>query len=297
MKGVVFDVKRFAVHDGEGIRTTLFLKGCALRCAWCQNPEGLDVGVRVWRRPGRCVGCGLCHVTCACRAVGAGPTYAIDPEKCVRCGECVRECPTGALAFDGWTVDAQEISEQLLRDRVFFGARGGVTLSGGEVLCQAEFARAVLAHVKRAGVDTAIETALYAPQSTLEALLPVVDHVIADIKCLDDAAHRRMTGQGNAQILANYAFLVRSGVDLLLRIPLIPGYTATDSNVRAIARHAHSLCPDARVELINYNPLCKGKYAARDARYPVAGSALTDAQLEAFYAVLREEGIGNLVRD
>ena len=221
MNGFVFEVKRFAVHDGPGLRTTLFLKGCPLRCPWCQNPEGLHL-------------------------------------------------------------DAEG---------------GGITLSGGEVMAQWPFALELLRRMRARGVDTAIETCLLVKQDVLSRFLELVDHFIVDIKYFDGAEHRRVLGESNELILANYRYLVEKGADVLVRTPLIPGYTATEANIRAIARFVRLTDANARYELLNFNPLCRSKYAALEEDYPVSGQPFSAGEMEAFYAILREEGIANIVRE
>jgi pyruvate formate lyase activating enzyme len=201
------------------------------------------------------------------------------------------------MDISGRKIDAEEAASLLLRDKVFFGQGGGVTLSGGEVLLQWEFAREVLALCKEAGADTAIESSLMAPCSVIDAMLPVVDHFLIDIKYLDGEAHRQVIGSDNRQILENYRYLVERGADVLVRTPLIPGYTATEENVRAIARFIHSVGPHARYELLNFNPLCRSKYAALEREYPVAGAALSREEMDGFYAILEQEGIQGIIKE
>ena len=167
MTGVIFDCKRFAVHDGEGLRTTLFLKGCPLRCPWCQNPEGLRREVQLWHRQSQCLQCGCCAQACKKGSISMQPCPVIDRTRCDACGACVTACPAAAMELCGKEISAEQAAALLLRDRVFFGSQGGVTLSGGEALAQPEFACEVLALCKKAGVDTAIETSLYAPEETV----------------------------------------------------------------------------------------------------------------------------------
>lgn len=291
MNGVVFDIKRFAVHDGGGIRSTLFLKGCPLRCPWCQNPEGLRREIRIWHHPASCIRCGACVAACPAGALSLNGRVHVDPGRCTACGLCADCCPAAAMEPDGREMTSAEAAALLLRDKPFFGAGGGVTLSGGEALAQPEFAAEVLQECRKAGVDTAVETCLYAPRETLMQLLPLVDHWMADLKLLDDGHHRALLGVSNALILSNYEFLVSAGADLLVRTPLIPGYTAEDETVRAIARYVASRQRNARLELLNFNPLCRSKYAALERAYPVSGAALTAEELSHFYGILRREGV------
>ena len=165
------------------------------------------------------------------------------------------------------------------------------------MLSQWEFAREVLVLCKKAGADTAIETCLLAPRSVLEALLPVVDHFMIDIKYLDAETHRAVLGADNGPILDNYRHLVKQGADVVVRTPLIPGFTATEENIRAIARFVHETDPDAKYELLNFNPLCRSKYSALEQNYPVQGGALKPAEMERFYEILAREGITNIIKE
>ena len=295
--GVIFDLKRFAVHDGAGLRSTLFLKGCPLRCPWCQNPEGLSPKPALWHNPKTCLHCGSCAAVCPCDALSLTNRIHVNREACTCCGSCVDACPAAAMDLTGRVVTAQEAADILLRDQVFFGPDGGVTLSGGEVLSQWEFALQVLGICRQAGADTAIETCLLAPCPVIKALLPVVDHFLIDIKFLDPVLHRRYLGIENHQILENYEFLVSNGADVLVRTPLIPGYTATEDNIRAIARYIRQSDPNAKYELLNFNPLCRSKYDALEQDYPVDGGALSAAELDAFYGILVQEGISHIIKE
>ena len=297
MNGFVFEVKRFAVHDGPGLRTTLFLKGCPLRCPWCQNPEGLHLEPRLWYKEADCLRCGNCVAACQERALALDERVHIDQATCVLCKRCLDACPTGALLLDGREVSADEAEETLLQDAVFYAEGGGITLSGGEVMAQWPFALELLRRMRARGVDTAIETCLLVKQDVLSRFLELVDHFIVDIKYFDGAEHRRVLGESNELILANYRYLVEKGADVLVRTPLIPGYTATEANIRAIARFVRLTDANARYELLNFNPLCRSKYAALEEDYPVSGQPFSAGEMEAFYAILREEGIANIVRE
>ena len=297
MNGFVFEVKRVAVHDGPGLRTTLFLKGCPLRCPWCQNPEGLHLEPRLWYKEADCLRCGNCVAACQERALALDERVHIDQVACVLCKRCLDACPTGALLLDGREVSADEAEETLLQDAVFYAEGGGITLSGGEVMAQWPFALELLRRMRARGVDTAIETCLLVKQDVLSRFLELVDHFIVDIKYFDGAEHRRVLGESNELILANYRYLVEKGADVLVRTPLIPGYTATEANIRAIARFVRLTDANARYELLNFNPLCRSKYAALEENYPVSGQPFSAGEMEAFYAILREEGIANIVRE
>ena len=297
MTGTIFDLKRFAVHDGGGLRSTLFLKGCPLHCPWCQNPEGIAQAPILWHNPQVCLHCGSCVAACPHGALTHTARIHVDHIACKQCGACVDACPAAAMTVYGKSVTPREAADMLLRDRVFFGENGGVTLSGGEVLMQWQFAAQILRHCKDAHVDTAIETCLLAPQQALEAMLPVTDHFLVDIKIMDADQHRHHLGADNRQILRNFEWLLEQGADVLVRTPLIPGYTATEENIRSIARYLHHTAPQVPYELLNFNPLCRSKYSALEQDYPVSGGALTARQMEQFYEILAQEGITNIIKE
>lgn len=297
MTGTIFDLKRFAVHDGGGLRSTLFLKGCPLHCPWCQNPEGIDPRPALWYSPNDCISCGTCAAACPNQALNLEERIHVDRTKCTLCGKCEDVCPGSALQRMGNTVTAKEAVDLLMRDSVFFGGDGGVTLSGGEALMQWEFASEVLGLCKEKGADTAIESCLFAPGKAIEAMLPVTDHFLIDIKYLDADEHKRIVGTDNRQILDNYEFLVSRGADVLVRTPLIPGYTATEKNIRSIAGYIRSVDADAKYELLNFNPLCRSKYAALEKEYPVDGKAFSEEEMERFYQILEEEGILHIIKE
>lgn len=296
--GRVFDLQRFSVHDGPGIRSTLFLKGCPLRCVWCQNPEGLEGAVRLWHFQNLCARCGTCVKACPKQALTLGPDRVeIDRAACDLCGKCVEACPRNALAFDGRDLEVEEAIEQLAADRLFFErSGGGVTFSGGDPLLQADFVRAVAQGLKARGIRTAIETSLFAPWEGIEPLLPVIDLFIVDVKVADPARHAELTGQRNGPILENLRRLVAALDDpkrLLLRVPLVPGLTAEAGNLAGVAEIIASIAPAAPVQLMNFNPLAAAKYQRMRREHALAGEtrSYTDQELAAFRAVLAERGL------
>jgi pyruvate formate lyase activating enzyme len=296
--GRVFDLQRFSVHDGPGIRSTLFLKGCPLRCVWCQNPEGLEGAVRLWHFANLCGRCGACVKACPKQALTLGPDRVeIDRAACDLCGECVEACPRNALAFDGRDLEVEEAIAQLAADRVFFErSGGGVTFSGGDPLLQFDFVRAVAQGLKAKGIRTAVETSLFAPWESIEPLLPVIDLFIVDVKVADPARHAELTGQESGPILENLRRLVAAlgGTErLLLRVPLIPGLTADARNLAGVAELIAAVAPTAPVEVMNFNPLAAAKYQRMGKEHALAGVTRSygERELAAFRAVLAERGL------
>jgi glycyl-radical enzyme activating protein len=257
----IFDIKRFGVNDGGGIRTVLFIKGCPMRCKWCHNPEGISPDIHVWSAAGQCVGCENCIEVCSRGALCADRQgIQVNTHLCDLCGDCIRVCPTGAMKADAVSMSADEAVAEILRDEVFFGCDGGVTLSGGECTASPEFSLEILKACKKRGIHTAIETSMYAPEEVMREFADNADSIIADIKILDADRHKASTGVDNSLILRNFEWLAHSGKDLLVRIPLIPGYTADTENIADIAAYIAGINKQIPVELINFNPMCTCKY-------------------------------------
>ena len=290
----IFDIKRFGINDGDGIRTVLFLKGCPLRCQWCQNPEGLFPDIRVWHWMETCVSCQSCVAACGQQAIcfdEAG--LLIDQERCTLCGECVRTCPTGAIRFDGKRMTVDQVMEELEKDRVFYGENGGVTLSGGDPLASPDFSLAVLEECRARGIHTAIETCLYASREYVEAFAEATDQIIADIKLIDPERHLAVTGVDNGLILGNINSLIKLDCDLLLRVPLISGYTADRENLEGIAQFISSQPRPVPVQLLNFNPMCREKYRSLrlDDSFLQGQRAFTQVEMLEFQAVLEAYGL------
>ena len=241
--GVIFDIKGFALNDGPGIRTTVFLKGCPLRCVWCHNPEGLSPEPELLEKTARCRHCGKCRIPCS------------HPD-CRPWGRCLHVCPAGALAVAGSRMSARELADRLARDRDVFGEEGGVTFSGGEPLLQWRFVCETADLLRERGIRCAAETSSFAPEEAYRELLKRMDFVLADCKLMDPEAHRTYCGVPNDGILSNLRILMDSGIRYILRVPLIPGITDTDENLRAVAAFAG----DAPVELLPYNTMAGAKY-------------------------------------
>lgn len=268
-RGIVTNIQRFSIHDGPGIRTTVFLKGCNLRCFWCHNPETLKPKAELQIFPDRCIGCGVCFDRCPQGAhVAANGSRLFRRELCVACGTCVETCYAQSLVLVGESKTVEEVVEEVLRDRPFYErSDGGVTLSGGEPLLQLAFSRAILARCKEENLHTAIETAANFPWERVEAILPVTDLVMMDIKLMDADKHRAATGVSNERILDSARRLGQSGKPLIVRTPVVPGVNDQEDEIAAIAAFVATLPNLLYYELLPFHPMARGKYESLDMDY------------------------------
>lgn len=249
MKGVIFDIKEMAVHDGPGIRTTVFFKGCPLRCKWCHNPEGLSSEPQLMFKEARCIKCGRCMTKCG------------HPE-CQPFGRCIHICPQNCLEITGRTVEAKDLAKELKETAEILGdSFGGFTFSGGEPLAQPKFLIELINELK--GCNLCIETSGYAPNEIFQEVIKGLDYIIMDIKLADSEQHKRFTGVGNEIILSNFAFLKNSGKPYLIRTPLIPNITDTDENLDAIKK----LIGASDWERLPYNKMAGAKYKMLGMKY------------------------------
>lgn len=253
---LIFNIHRFALDDGPGIRTTVFLKGCPLSCIWCHNPEGMGTGREMALDPKRCIACGACREVCPEGAVSERPDLRIDRRRCTACARCAVCCPASAIRVMGKGYSLAELMEMLLRDRNFYAASGGgVTFSGGEPTLFMAYLGAALKALKGENLQTAIQTCgLFDYSAFSRQVLPFTDLILFDLKFIDSARHRRYTGKGNAVILDNFRRLTQeAGGRVLPRVPLVPGITATRSNLKEIAFFLAEL-GYGRCDLLPYHP-------------------------------------------
>jgi pyruvate formate lyase activating enzyme len=261
LSGIVFDIQRYSIHDGPGIRTTVFLKGCPLKCVWCQNPESQNREPELLLNRTLCGGCGQCIPVCTVVANSLLERRSqVDRTKCVRCGTCVTTCPNQARRLSGKFMTVDEVLKVVRKDLKFYETSGGgITLSGGEATFQPDFASALLRKSKELKIHTALETCGYVSWKVLDQLLPHVDLVLYDIKHWDSEIHQRGTGVGN-QIIFENAKRVAEIKPMKARVPLIPGFNDSEHDIRSIASFIGSLPNQIEMELLTYNPLGEGKY-------------------------------------
>ena len=253
MKLKITEIQRFCMHDGPGVRTTVFLKGCPLRCAWCHNPETQKMTDELLFYPNKCIGCGSCVSVCAQRAHNTDTAHTVDREKCVLCGECANACPTGAIELCGREMSVEEILSAAEKDRAFYGELGGITLSGGEPFAQGEGTIALLKACRERGFSTAVETCGYADAELLRAAAPLVDLFLFDVKDTDGVRHQRYTGVSNEKILSNLSLLNGLNARIRLRCILVNGINTQEAHYENIAELAGQIRNLEGVEWIPYH--------------------------------------------
>ncbi len=293
-KGVVFDIKKFAVDDGPGIRTTIFLKGCPMRCWWCHNPEGQLSTPELMYRKNRCISCEDCISSCprGALSISGRRKLSIDRKDCDVCGKCALKCPTGALEIVGKEVGVNEVVKEIVKDSAFYDeSRGGITISGGEPLLQIDFLNALLDECKNRNVHTVVDTSGFASRVTIEKIKDKVDLFLYDIKIMDEKRHKKYTGVSNKQILENFKTLANNGSDLLVRVPIVPGITDSRDNVARIAEFIVS-CSVEHTCLLPYHRAGIEKYRGLGRSYKLKKIGTTsDQRLNSIKEQLEDLGL------
>ena len=272
---MIFDVRRFSVNDGPGIRTTVFFKGCPLRCVWCHNPEGLDSEPEIFWDERRCMGRShRCTVVCPKNVLRGKPgTWKLAAEKCDSCGECARQCPTCAFQIIGSRMTADDLIELIAKDRVFYDhSGGGVTFSGGEPFMQPEFLGLMLARCREKGLHTAVDTSGYAAWSIIEPLCATINLFLYDLKLMDDAAHLKYTGVSNRRILENLKKIAETRRPVQIRVPLVPGITDSERNISAVMEFLKTMPALKDVSLLNFHKGGEQKYRRKAMAYAMSGA-------------------------
>lgn len=268
-RGIIFNIQRFSVHDGPGIRTIVFLKGCPLRCQWCANPESQARKPVLTFNASNCIGCRECEGACPLGAIsfGAGDHPIIDRNLCDGCGLCVAACCTGALRFEGYWTTVAEVLKEVEKDEAFYkNSGGGITLSGGEALLQAGFAYALLAAGKEEGLHTAVETTGMTRPEILLKIAEKTDIFLYDVKHYDSVKHQAYTGAHNPQILANLRLLVQSGAQVVARIPVIPGFNDSLEDAAQFGQLLKEMGV-AEVHLLPFHQMGRHKYDLLEMEY------------------------------
>ena len=296
--GLIFDIKHFAVHDGPGIRTTVFVKGCPLRCMWCHNPESLTSTPQLLYTPSRCIGCGYCMKVCEHRAhITVNGKHEVDWDKCVACGTCVAECYAGALELAGREATVEEVMDEVMKDKVFYeNSKGGLTISGGEPLMQPGFTGEVFRKAKENGIHTALDTSGYASWDVIEDIMEHVDLVLYDIKQMDSERHKEFTGVSNELIIKNLKKIDTKGKPIWVRIPTIPGLNDGEDNFRKIGELLSRIKHLERVDILRYHKLAESKYEHTGQDYRLKGMDTPEKNdVEHLKDILEGFGVSNVI--
>lgn len=290
----ILNIQRMSTEDGAGLRTTLFLKGCPLKCKWCHNPESIEYGTHIEWYGIRCIGCLTCVKVCPENAIAADrDRITINHTKCSACTVCVDECPAGALESKGKDRTVKDLFDELIRDKAYWGENGGITLSGGEALSQSAEAAELLKMFHESGVHTAVDTCGFCSRADFDKVIPYTDLFLYDIKIMDGQNHRFWTRQDNTVILQNFDYLCKrvqdSGAEIWVRTPIIPNATDSEENIGQIARFLNNRAD--KWELCAFNNLCRDKYERLSADWEFKNEGLlTKQKLDRLVAVAKAEG-------
>lgn len=293
-KGTIFNIQKMSIHDGPGIRTTVFFKGCPLRCIWCSNPESQSFDREIAIFSSRCIKCGYCSEVCPKGIIEKDFPYGItDREECDLCGVCVKECCTGAKGAVGDEYEVSDLLHEILKDKSFYDSSGGgVTFSGGEPLMQMSFLKEILRECKATGIHTAIETTGLCNPEEIPELAGLIDLFFVDIKHMDDEVHKEVTGVSNAEILSNIKRIAECHDNIVARIPVIPGINDSEENITATAEFVSDLGIGC-LELLPYHNLGEVKYRQLGMEYRLSGTEKPNEEVMAAHAETARKAITN----
>jgi len=287
IRALVFNIQRYSVDDGSGIRTCVFLKGCPLQCAWCHNPESQSFAMEISCNPRVCIACGACASVCPAGAHEVREGHIFRRERCIRCGRCAQVCPTGALEPVGTSMAVEDVMRKVMRDRIFYGENGGLTITGGEPMAQPEFTLALAAAAKAAGISVAVETSGFGRKEDFLALAPLCDQFLFDCKASGED-HKRLTGVGDERILENLAALNAVNAHIILRCPVVKGGNLSDAFAGKIARLANTYLAIRAVELLPYHATGLGKADSIGRAPQQRFETPSESEMDAFAAQLKQ---------
>lgn len=292
-RGLIFDIQRYSIHDGPGIRSVVFFKGCPLKCKWCSNPESQSGQIEIMHFFSKCVMCKKCVAVCPMNAITAPhDSICIDRSKCNYCGKCIDVCNVDAWRFAGRWYTVDELLDEVLKDEIFYkSSGGGVTIGGGEPFYQYDFLKPFLAKCRDRGLHTTIETCGYVTSDKMEEVLELVDIVLMDLKHINDTKHIKATGVSNKQILANWSLAGRKKKNLICRVPVLPGFNDTAQEILDIAAYIQKVgCTE--IHLLPYHQYGKGKYSALGREYMFKGDSLMNSNIIIqFSSMLQVKGL------
>ncbi len=293
MTGTIFDIKHFAVHDGPGIRTTVFLKGCPLKCLWCHNPESIGKESQLGFLEHKCTSCGRCVTVCKSGAhyINGDGKHIFDRSKCTLCGKCEKACPGKVLTYYGKKAESEDIIADVLKDKDFYtcSKNGGVTLSGGECLMQPDFCEELLRCFKEEELHTAVDTCGFVSRTSLDKVIPYTDLFLYDLKAIDSAVHKKCTGQDNGIILENLKYLDSMGKNIEIRYPYVPGFN--DGETQRIGEFLKEFSHITRVKVLPYHNYAATKYKSLDMENTLPQVIPSDTEIEAAKKILRSFGL------
>lgn len=289
LMGRIVSIKRFEIHDGDGVRTTLFLKGCPLKCRWCHNPESISPASTLFYNPQKCINCGECLNVCHCHTA-KNSLHIFERENCISCGKCADYCLGNAITLYGKEVSVDEILPKLLEDKPFFDeSGGGVTLSGGEPLLQSEFCAELLKKLKSYGVNTAVDTCGYVKKQDIDRVLPYTDTFLYDIKAINPDIHKKCTGITNEIILENIKYIDSLNKEIEVRIPFVP--TMNDGEMPKIAEFLSHLKNLKKIKILPYHSFGASKYEYIGEKYSLNLKSPSDDELSKTLKIFKEYGL------